>query len=63
MFSTLISKESNLRAVYGALKQAEVIEVHTIEMGQGNKTSRIVAWTFLTPKQQNVWMESRWMKK
>ena len=63
LFSTLISKESNLRAVYGALKQAEAIEVHTIEMGQGNKTSRIVAWTFLTPKQQNVWMESRWMKK
>jgi len=63
LFSTLISKESNLRAVYGALKQAEAIEVHTIEMGQGNKTSRIVVWTFLTPKQQNGWMETRWMKK
>ncbi len=45
-FSTLVSKESNLKQVYFDLKKVEVTEVKTLEMGQGNKISRIVAWTF-----------------
>lgn len=45
-FTTLISKQSNLRAVYKALKTVGVKEVVTIPMGQGQKQSRIVAWRF-----------------
>jgi 23S rRNA (adenine1618-N6)-methyltransferase len=45
-FSTLISKSSNLKGVYTALKQAKAVDVKTIPMNQGNKISRIVAWTF-----------------
>lgn len=59
-FSTLISKESNLKGTYKVLKQVQAAEVKTIEMGQGNKTSRIVAWTFLSREQQETWMNSRW---
>ncbi|MBL4586074.1 MAG: 23S rRNA (adenine(1618)-N(6))-methyltransferase RlmF [Flavobacteriales bacterium] len=59
-FSTLISKHSNLKHIYGALKAADAEEVKTIAMGQGNKTSRIVAWTFLRPHQQRNWRETRW---
>jgi 23S rRNA (adenine1618-N6)-methyltransferase len=59
-FSSLISKQSNLKSVYEALKKAEASEVKTIPMGQGNKTSRIVAWTFLNKVQQKEWKESRW---
>jgi 23S rRNA (adenine1618-N6)-methyltransferase len=58
-FSTLISKESNLKSVYDALRNAAAIEVKTIPMGHGNKISRIVAWTFLTPMQQDEWMKRR----
>ncbi|NEW83366.1 MAG: 23S rRNA (adenine(1618)-N(6))-methyltransferase RlmF, partial [Mariniphaga sp.] len=58
-FSTLISKESNLKSVYEMLNRSEAIEVKTIQMGQGNKISRIVAWTFLTQEQQKEWMK-RW---
>jgi 23S rRNA (adenine1618-N6)-methyltransferase len=58
-FSTLISKESNLRSVYQALRKAEASEVKTIPMGQGNKISRIVAWTFQSQEQQEYWI-SRW---
>lgn len=54
-FSTLISKQSNLKSVYSALKTAEVFEVKTIPMEQGNKISRIVAWTFLNLEQQQNW--------
>jgi 23S rRNA (adenine1618-N6)-methyltransferase len=59
-FSTLVSKESNLESIYSALKKSETIEVKTISMSQGNKISRIVAWTFLTYDQQKEWMNRRW---
>ncbi|MDB4539634.1 MAG: 23S rRNA (adenine(1618)-N(6))-methyltransferase RlmF [Saprospiraceae bacterium] len=45
-FSSLVSKKSNLNAIYDALREAKVKEVKTIPMGQGQKISRIVAWTF-----------------
>ena len=59
-FSTLVSKESNLKGIYEALKKSEAIEVKTIPMGQGNKISRIVAWTFLTREHQTEWIKRRW---
>ena len=46
-----------------ALKKAEVEETITIPMGQGNKTSRIVAWTFLTKEQQKIWKNTKWNAK
>ena len=59
-FSTLISKQSNLKNVYGILKQVKAVKVETIPMGQGNKTSRIVAWTFLSKEEQTKWKNTRW---
>ena len=61
-FSTLISKESNLKSVYEALRRVEALEVKTIPMGQGNKTGRIVTWTFLRSEQQSAWVRTRWEK-
>ncbi len=62
-FSTLISKQANLENAYHALKKVAALEVKTIPMGQGNKTSRIVAWTFLSLEQQQKWMSERWAIK
>jgi len=59
-FTTLVSKQSHLKNIYEALKTTEAAEVKTIPMGQGNKSSRIVAWTFLTPEQQVNWANTRW---
>lgn len=59
-FSTLVSKKSNLKIIYAALKNTEARKVTTIEMGQGNKISRIIAWTFLNKKQQTAWANFRW---
>ena len=59
-FSTLISKKSNLKGIYSTLKKAEATEVETIPMGQGNKSSRIVAWTFLSKAEQPKWKNTRW---
>jgi 23S rRNA (adenine1618-N6)-methyltransferase len=54
-FTTLISKAANLPSVYRALKNVNALEVKTIDMTQGQKQSRIVAWTFLNAKQQQAW--------
>jgi len=54
-FSTLISKAANLPSVYRALKNVNALKVKTIDMTQGQKQSRIVAWTFLDAKQQRAW--------
>jgi len=59
-FSSLISKQSNLEGIYQTLKNVDAVNIITIPMGQGNKTSRIVAWTFLTPTQQKIWKQTRW---
>ncbi|WP_036300390.1 23S rRNA (adenine(1618)-N(6))-methyltransferase RlmF [Methylotenera sp. L2L1] len=53
-FTTLISKAANLPSVYRALKKVNALEVSTIEMSQGQKKSRIVAWTFLNASQQHA---------
>ncbi|MCB9023016.1 MAG: 23S rRNA (adenine(1618)-N(6))-methyltransferase RlmF [Lentimicrobiaceae bacterium] len=59
-FSTLVSKQSNLKGVYGALGKIGAVEIKTIPMGQGNKSSRMVAWTLQSAAQQKKWMDLRW---
>ncbi|MCX6225411.1 MAG: 23S rRNA (adenine(1618)-N(6))-methyltransferase RlmF [Bacteroidia bacterium] len=47
-FSTLIAKSDHLPAVYKSLEIARAKEVRTIDMAQGQKVSRVVAWRFGT---------------
>lgn len=46
-FTTLVSKAESLSAVKRALKQVPVQSVEVIEMAQGQKQSRILAWSFV----------------
>ncbi len=62
-FSTLVSKKENLPTIYKALQLLKPVEVRTIEMKQGQKVTRIVAWTFLTNKMQRQWCEDRWSER
>ena len=59
-FSTLVSKQANLKGVYKSLENTEAIQVQTIPMGTGNKSSRIVAWSFLSREEQKEWRTTRW---
>lgn len=59
-FSTLVSKSSLLHTIYSTLENEGVYDVITLPMGQGNKISRVVAWTFLTIDEQTDWMKQRW---
>ena len=45
-FTSLISKKENLKPCYEALKKAGAVTVKTINMVQGNKITRILAWSF-----------------
>ncbi len=45
-FTTLVSKKDNLENIYRAMTKVKAHDVRTIEMGQGQKKSRLVAWTF-----------------
>lgn len=45
-FTTLISKKDNIPVLRQSLKQLPVTDVRMIEMTQGQKISRILAWSF-----------------
>ena len=61
-FTTLVSQSHTLPGIYKELQWAGAVEVKTIDMAQGQKKSRLVAWTFLTPEQQAAWRSNRWVK-
>ena len=46
-FTSLVSKAENLPKVYQALKKANVLQLKTIDMSQGQKKSRLVAWSYI----------------
>ncbi|SBS29932.1 Ribosomal RNA large subunit methyltransferase F [Marinomonas aquimarina] len=61
-FTSLVARKENLSAVYRALQAVGAAQVKTIEMAQGQKVSRFVAWSFLEPAQIDFWRDTRWRK-
>ncbi len=62
-FTSLVSKSANLPGIRQDLKRARVAESRTVEMAQGKKISRFVAWTFLDSSQQEAWRRERWSER
>ncbi len=60
-FTTLVSKKDTLPGIYKALNWFKATDVKTIGMSQGQKVSRIVAWTFLNETRQQEWKAKRWL--
>ncbi len=60
-FTTLISSKENLFDLERELKRVNAFEVKKIEMSQGQKVSRILAWTFHNKEQQSTWAKKRWI--
>jgi 23S rRNA (adenine1618-N6)-methyltransferase len=54
-FTTLVSKSDNLKSIYKTLAKVQPAAIKTIDMAQGQKTSRFVAWSFLSEEQQENW--------
>ena len=59
-FSALVSKQTHLPAIEAALQRVGAEDCVIVEMAQGQKKSRVVAWTFLTPEQREAWRTKRW---
>ncbi len=62
-FSSLVSKQSNLKAFENSLDYHRATEIKIIQMSQGNKSSRILAWTFLNSEEQKAWRNKHWADK
>jgi 23S rRNA (adenine1618-N6)-methyltransferase len=58
-FTSLVSKSENLKSIQIQLEKVGVTFQKVIEMAQGNKKSRFVAWSFLTEKQQEAWKNNQ----
>ena len=54
-FTSLVSKKDNLHTLYKLLKKANVVEYKVIEMAQGQKISRFIAWTFIKQSQHSLY--------
>lgn len=59
-FTCLVSKKDNLAAIYKELELHKITEVKTIDMAQGQKISRFIAWSFYNNNQRQDWAKSRW---
>lgn len=45
-FTSLVSKKDNIKSIYRILEETKVEEIKTVNMGQGSKISRFIAWRF-----------------
>ncbi|MCK6265139.1 23S rRNA (adenine(1618)-N(6))-methyltransferase RlmF [Vibrio sp. ZSDE26] len=56
-FTTLISKKENVQWIQKTLEKIGALEMKTVEMSQGQKISRFVAWTFKSEAQRKQWLK------
>lgn len=59
-YSTLVSKQSNLKTFYDRIEYKGATMHKTKPMGQGSKKSRLISWTFLDAQEMRAWAEMRW---
>ena len=55
-FTTLISKKENVAVLKDQLAKLNAKEVKVVEMAQGQKISRFVAWSFMDKSQRQTWI-------
>ncbi|OED70066.1 23S rRNA (adenine(1618)-N(6))-methyltransferase RlmF [Vibrio cyclitrophicus] len=55
-FTTLISKKDNIDMVRSELGKLRAKQVKVVEMSQGQKVSRFIAWTFMDDEQRQEWI-------
>lgn len=58
-FSSLVSKKENVRALRKQLEKLGARSIRVVEMSQGQKVSRFVAWSFMDKQQREEWITQR----
>ena len=61
-FTTLVSKQDNLPLIHDLLKRSGVRAMRTLEMTQGQKISRVVAWSFYPQSEHHDWARKHWQE-
>ncbi|WP_158587169.1 23S rRNA (adenine(1618)-N(6))-methyltransferase RlmF [Motilimonas pumila] len=59
-FTSLISKSENVKPLQHTLQKLGAKDIKVVAMGQGQKISRMLAWSFHSVQQQQDWARSRW---
>lgn len=59
-FTSLVSKEKNLPILKKLLHREGAVQIKVIAMSQGQKTSRLIAWSFLDTQSQETWAQTYW---
>jgi 23S rRNA (adenine1618-N6)-methyltransferase len=54
-FSCLVSKAGNLPLLHARMRQVGARQIRQVDMAQGQKQSRFLAWSFLDSDQQAAW--------
>jgi len=62
-FTTLVSKKSNVTSICKRLEKTGALTIKVIPLETGNKSSQIIAWSYLNNEEQKEWRESRWDEK
>ncbi|RBP32750.1 23S rRNA m(6)A-1618 methyltransferase [Oceanihabitans sediminis] len=55
-YTSLVSNKDLVKSMQKSLKKLGATQVKVIQMKLGNKISRVVAWTFLSKKEQQDWL-------
>nr|WP_246506762.1 23S rRNA (adenine(1618)-N(6))-methyltransferase RlmF [Kistimonas asteriae] len=58
-FTSLVSKGDNIQPLKRQLKARCAKQIQVIKMAQGQKISRVLAWSFLTKEEQVQWVSNR----
>lgn len=61
-FSTLVSKGTLVGELEARIRALGATDVRVVTLLQGQKQSRLLAWTFLDKKQRRAWRKARWPK-
>jgi 23S rRNA (adenine1618-N6)-methyltransferase len=55
-FTSMVSKKDNLQPLHKILGKAKVADYKVVEMAQGQKTSRFIAWTYMKKSQRPLFL-------
>jgi len=58
-FTSLVSKSDNVKPLKKLLSQMGAKQIKVVNMSQGQKISRLIAWSFLTDEQIAAWNKQR----
>lgn len=58
-FTSLVSKNDNVKPLKKLLSQVGAKQIKVVNMSQGQKVSRLIAWSFLTNEQLEDWNKQR----